>query len=220
MKTLRAVFVGGTWSRKGQHEADWLDPAHSRFQAVCALNHVKRVHADRIWSTREDGLIVEDVFDFLKGHKIDGAWKEGGNRLGTLLDVNDDVDLIISHSHGAQVVAMAALVVPGDKLTNIRWLAIDPPVRREKMLMTGYMRMMSFSPRIVQTISATWDCASWPRWAGARRFPWDRRALPGAFPFDQPNGHSDVLRYPYSHYAWWQRVLAAVHGQSEEGGQR
>ena len=205
---LRAVFVGGTWSRRGQKTDGWLMPGSS-FSTLLNYRGIRRVHDDRIWSTVEDGLIAEDIVARLRGKPIDGAWRKGAYRLANLLSKNDDVDLLISHSHGAQVVALAAHLVRTE-MSGIRWLAIDPPVRRERLIHWGYEEMAKLSPRIVQTISSTWNFRSWPRWAGARRLPWDRKHLPGAIAYDQPSGHSEVLRWPYSNDTWWDSVIHAV----------
>ena len=215
---MKAIFVGGTWSRrqKGKPAAAWLREG-SFFEEMCRKQGIQRKGHMQVWSTHEDGLIAEDVADDLARRPKDHAWVMGGLQLADLLMDNPDVDMVISHSHGAQVVAQAALNVADRKgvggLMGLRWLAVDPPVRREVDLHMGYLKMGAYGAGVVQTISSPWNWRSWPRWAGARRWPWDEALLPRVKKwFRQPGGHSAVLNDPHA-WNWWMPVLRAAKGE-------
>ena len=201
---MQAIRVSGTWGREFGKTDNWLQP-HSPFAKLARKAGIHCIPHHRIWSTVEDGLISEDIYDALLHKRRDRAWVLGGLHLKDYLEDHPEVDLVITHSHGAQVASFAAKALERDPPF---WLLIDPPVRRESNIVEGYHRMRTGG--IVQTISSTWNPYSWPRWAGARRWPWDRVRLPGAFVLDQPGGHSSVLRKAEKYEEWWTQVFKAV----------
>ena len=214
---MKAIFVGGTWSRRQGRTAAWLQEG-SEFESLCRENGIERRGHMQVWSTHEDGLVSEDLADSLRHRPRDYAWVTGGLQLERILADNPDVDLVISHSHGAQVMAEAALNIADKRGVNgfegLRWLAVDPPVRKDVDLHMGYLKMGAYGAGVVQTISSPWNWRSWPRWAGARRFPWDEALLPRiARWFRQPDGHSRVLEHPTEYRNWWEPVLRAARGE-------
>ena len=210
---MNAIFVSGTWARrKGKVDA-WLRTG-SPFQEMLSRRGIYRLHDEKVfWSDHEAGLIVEDIYDVFHRQRRDQAWIAGGKNIAAVLDWDPRIDLVVAHSHGNNCTACAA-VGEGHLLRNtlrrVRWLAIDPPVRREQRLQAGYEYWAKWSPGIVQTVSGTWNWRSWPRWAGSRRLPWDRAHLPGAVVYDQPDGHSAVLDRAANYEDWWDKVIAAV----------
>lgn len=211
---MKAIRVSGTWGRRGGKVSPWL--LDGDFARIARVNGVTCIPHDPIWSTAEDGLLVEDAESLLFHRPRDAAWRAGGIVLANALVSDPSIDTVITHSHGAQVASVAWRRLTVGRVSDITWLAVDPPVRREEYLRNGYMAMGCHG-RIVQTISSAWNWRSWPRWAGSRRLPWDRAALPWATVIDQPGGHSEVLEDPDAYREWWGLVLAEV---AREAAQR
>ena len=214
-----AYLVGGTWQRDEPGAWTWYG---SPFADMLYRLYGIRVHDHRRdWNRHEDGLLIEDVWDRLTGRPHDVDWNRGGGRMwAELLALLTNGDrhplLIITHSHGAQVAAIAlqAMERRGELKKPVRevcWLAVDPPVRRD--MADAYRHSGLFLSRtskrpIVQTRSSGANWRSWPRWAGARRWPWDGSKLtPDTVLLPQPGGHSRVLERPDSYPGFWQAVF-------------
>ena len=114
------------------------------------------------------------------------AWYDGARRLARI-PAETDVDLVVSRGAGACVVAPAAMPrfgLPDARLAGLRWLAIDPAVRREPEFVYGNRVWSGWSAGIVQT-------------AGAER------RLRGAIVIDRPAGGGGGAD-------WWAQVIGAV----------
>ena len=153
--------------------------------------------------------------------------------------------ILAPHSHGNQVVAHALdhLRDPDEypewsakePLTlaawrarrPVFWLALDPPVRRElnfvynaaiaslRMRNAAYHGLVGGHGFCLQTRSDGRNWKSWPRYLGARRWPWDASVLGAhtltpALLVPQPGGHSDVVLNPERHLEWWDGITRRV----------
>lgn len=240
-----ALCVGGTWDfdqKEGWTHPG--SPLGELLEFACDDGPILiRQHRD-YWNHHEEGLIAETLWQRVRGEPNFPAWRAGGEQLAKALfalaarDAGDRWPLlIISHSHGAQVTAYALDSLRMDPAwrapvnskgepcrwqREVFWLAIDPPVRRELALVynSAYQSLnlrapWVHRPHLVQTRSNARNWKSWPRYLGARRWPWDasrmvgdRRVKDYDIPFvAQPGGHSDVLLRPRRHDLWWYDLL-------------
>ena len=201
---MRYVAVGGGGARR------WLTRGSSFKSAARALgfDHAEPVHA---WNALDEQVRAGGAWERITGRARDDEWRAAGERLASALTADQEIELIVSHGSGAQIVA-EAVRLNRDRMVRLRWLALDPAVRPERDIQDGYRRFCERGVGIVQTVSAVCDLRSWPRWAEAKRWPWDRARLPGAVVVPQPDGHAEVLDRPYGNFYWWRAVFGTVRG--------
>ena len=191
---------------------------------------------------RNDGLDWDEAGKLLAHHVYDeylGTAPLRSNRTPLPL-------IVCAHSHGNQVAAHAFDILrnnttypawaANEPLTleawrarrPVFWLAVDPPVRRElqfiynaaiaslRMRNAAYHGLAGGHGFCLQTRSSAWNPRSWPRYLGARRWPWDASVLGAhtltpALQVAQPGGHSQVLLQPEKHLEWWDGITRRVN---------
>ena len=190
---------------------------------------------------RDDGRDWEEAGNRLAGHIYELCASTAPLRA----DGSPTPIVIMAHSHGNQVVAHALDFLRGStkypdwimpskpsleqwrRHRPVFWLAIDPPVRMElnfvynsalvslRLRNAGYHGLAGNGGFAVQTRSSGKNWRSWPRYLGARHWPWDRSVIgehtyKPALLIYQPGGHSDVLRRPERHLEWWDGTVRRV----------